>query len=259
MLQKILNDTVAADQKALDANQGAYDAGTGDYISVVEARSTLQAAQAAAVNVGLLRAQYEHAIAVLLARFPLISRFRSSPWFTRRRRFPPAFPLNLSNGGPTLPPPNARWPGPMQPSALDMARFSRRSQFLPAEDLSPRLSSICSTGRAASGRSGRRLRRLSLTVACTAPSCTVHGHVQCGPRHLPSERAHSVPAGRGLAGCHASLFAADSRRTGSDEVGPAVSRSGNPALQLRRRPLYRCGYSADDSARRSAVTEYAPG
>jgi NodT family efflux transporter outer membrane factor (OMF) lipoprotein len=70
MLQKILNDTVAADQKALDANQGAYDAGTGDYISVVEARSTLQAAQAAAVNVGLLRAQYEHAIAVLLGKIP---------------------------------------------------------------------------------------------------------------------------------------------------------------------------------------------
>jgi NodT family efflux transporter outer membrane factor (OMF) lipoprotein len=70
MLQKILNDTVAADQKALDANQGAYDAGTGDYISVVEAKSTLLSAQSAAENVGLLRAQYEHAIAVLLGKIP---------------------------------------------------------------------------------------------------------------------------------------------------------------------------------------------
>ena len=68
MLQQILNQTVAADQKALDANQGAYDAGTDDYISVVEARATLQAAQAAAINVGLSRAQYEHAIAVLLGK-----------------------------------------------------------------------------------------------------------------------------------------------------------------------------------------------
>ena len=67
-LQVILNQTVAADQKALNANQGAYDAGTGDYIAVVEARATLQAAQAAATNVGLLRAQYEHAIAVLLGK-----------------------------------------------------------------------------------------------------------------------------------------------------------------------------------------------
>jgi NodT family efflux transporter outer membrane factor (OMF) lipoprotein len=68
MMQSILNDTVDADQKALDAAQGAYDAGTGDYISVVEARSTLQSAQASAINVGLLRAQYEHAIAVLLGK-----------------------------------------------------------------------------------------------------------------------------------------------------------------------------------------------
>ena len=67
-LQVILNQTVDADQKALDANQGAYDAGTGDYISVVEARATLKTAQSSAINVGLLRAQYQHAIAVLLGK-----------------------------------------------------------------------------------------------------------------------------------------------------------------------------------------------
>lgn len=68
MLQQILNQTVAADQKALDAQQGAYDAGTGDYITVVEARATLASARSAATNVGLARAQYEHAIAVLLGK-----------------------------------------------------------------------------------------------------------------------------------------------------------------------------------------------
>jgi NodT family efflux transporter outer membrane factor (OMF) lipoprotein len=65
-LQKILNDTVDADQKALDVTQGLYDTGVDDYISVVEARTTLQSAQAAAINIGVARAQYEHAIAVLL-------------------------------------------------------------------------------------------------------------------------------------------------------------------------------------------------
>jgi NodT family efflux transporter outer membrane factor (OMF) lipoprotein len=68
MLQQILDRTVAADQKALDATQGAYDAGVGDYISVVESRSTLASAQSAQINVGLLRAQYEHAIAMLLGK-----------------------------------------------------------------------------------------------------------------------------------------------------------------------------------------------
>jgi NodT family efflux transporter outer membrane factor (OMF) lipoprotein len=68
MLQQILDQTVAADQKALDSTQGAYDAGVGDYISVVEARNTLLSAQSAATNVGLLRAQYQHAIAMLLGK-----------------------------------------------------------------------------------------------------------------------------------------------------------------------------------------------
>jgi NodT family efflux transporter outer membrane factor (OMF) lipoprotein len=68
MLQQIANQTVAADQKSLDAAQGAYDAGVGDYISVIEAKTTLQSAQSLAINVGLLRAQYEHAIAMLLGK-----------------------------------------------------------------------------------------------------------------------------------------------------------------------------------------------
>jgi NodT family efflux transporter outer membrane factor (OMF) lipoprotein len=67
-LQELLNQTVDAYQKALDAAQGAYDAGTGDYISVVEARATLKAAQSSAINVGLSRAQYEHAIATLVGK-----------------------------------------------------------------------------------------------------------------------------------------------------------------------------------------------
>ena len=69
-LQKILDETVAADQKSLDYNQAQYDTGVGDYISVAEAKTTLEAAQASAANVGLLRAQYEHAIAMLLGKIP---------------------------------------------------------------------------------------------------------------------------------------------------------------------------------------------
>jgi NodT family efflux transporter outer membrane factor (OMF) lipoprotein len=67
-LQKILDETVAADQKALDATQGAYDTGVGDYISVAEAKTTLESAQSAAINVKVARAQYEHAIAVLIGK-----------------------------------------------------------------------------------------------------------------------------------------------------------------------------------------------
>jgi NodT family efflux transporter outer membrane factor (OMF) lipoprotein len=70
MLQQILNQTVADDQKSLDYNQAQYDTGVGDYISVAEAKTTLEAAQASAINVGLLRAQYEHAIGMLIGKMP---------------------------------------------------------------------------------------------------------------------------------------------------------------------------------------------
>jgi NodT family efflux transporter outer membrane factor (OMF) lipoprotein len=67
-LQKIFNDTVDADQKALDLTRALYETGIDDQISVVEAETTLQSAQAGATNVGIARAQFEHAIAVLVGK-----------------------------------------------------------------------------------------------------------------------------------------------------------------------------------------------
>lgn len=67
-LQKILDDTVEADKKALEYNQNQYDTGVGDYISVVEAKTTLQTAESQSLNLGVSRAQYEHAIAMLIGK-----------------------------------------------------------------------------------------------------------------------------------------------------------------------------------------------
>jgi NodT family efflux transporter outer membrane factor (OMF) lipoprotein len=67
-LQKVFNDTVDADQKAVDLTRALYETGIDDQISVVEAETTLQSAQAGATNVGIARAQLEHAIAVLVGR-----------------------------------------------------------------------------------------------------------------------------------------------------------------------------------------------
>jgi len=69
-LQKLFDDTVASDQKNLELTQALYDAGIDQKISVVEAQNTLQNAEAQAINVGLLRAQYEHAIAMLVGKTP---------------------------------------------------------------------------------------------------------------------------------------------------------------------------------------------
>jgi NodT family efflux transporter outer membrane factor (OMF) lipoprotein len=67
-LQKIFDDTVAADQKAYDLTRALYEAGIDDEISLVEAETTLHSAEAGATNVGIARAQFEHAIAVLIGK-----------------------------------------------------------------------------------------------------------------------------------------------------------------------------------------------
>jgi NodT family efflux transporter outer membrane factor (OMF) lipoprotein len=67
-LVDLYTKTVAQYQKSLDLTQAQYDTGVGDQISVVEARTTLQTAQASLTNLSILRAQYEHAIAVLLGK-----------------------------------------------------------------------------------------------------------------------------------------------------------------------------------------------
>jgi NodT family efflux transporter outer membrane factor (OMF) lipoprotein len=59
---------VKADEEILKLTIAQYDVGTGNEVSVEQARETLLAAQANATNVGIARAQYEHAIAMLIGK-----------------------------------------------------------------------------------------------------------------------------------------------------------------------------------------------
>jgi NodT family efflux transporter outer membrane factor (OMF) lipoprotein len=67
-LQKVLNDTVVADMKTLQLAQARYETGIDTMISVVQAKGALETAQALAINAGLARAQFEHAIATLIGK-----------------------------------------------------------------------------------------------------------------------------------------------------------------------------------------------
>ena len=102
MLQKILNETVDADQKALDSTQGAYDTGTGDYISVVEAKATLAAAQSSATNVALSRAQYEHAITTLLGKVATDFSIPVKPMIYAAPPIPTGVPSQLAERRPDI-------------------------------------------------------------------------------------------------------------------------------------------------------------
>ena len=90
-LVKVLHDTVVADQKALDLTQSLYDAGIGDKISVVEALNTLQNAQASEINLGVARAQDEHAIAMLVGASASTFSIPVKP----ATAIPPAVPIGL--------------------------------------------------------------------------------------------------------------------------------------------------------------------
>jgi NodT family efflux transporter outer membrane factor (OMF) lipoprotein len=69
-LEKLYNDTIEAYKKSLEYTKAQYETGITDQIAVFEATNTLQNAEATATNLGVLRAQYEHAIAVLVGRVP---------------------------------------------------------------------------------------------------------------------------------------------------------------------------------------------
>jgi NodT family efflux transporter outer membrane factor (OMF) lipoprotein len=68
--QKFLDETVAAYRKTLELTKNQYAAGTVSKLDVVQSESQLQSAQAAALDNGINRAQYEHSIAVLLGKTP---------------------------------------------------------------------------------------------------------------------------------------------------------------------------------------------
>lgn len=67
-LQQVLDEIVKADDETLTLVQAQYDVGTGNEVSVEQAKQTLESARAAATNAGIARAQYDHAIATLLGK-----------------------------------------------------------------------------------------------------------------------------------------------------------------------------------------------
>lgn len=69
-LTRLLNDTVRAYQHTLEITQNQYAAGTAARSDVITAQTQLASTRASAIAAGQLRAQYEHAIALLIGRAP---------------------------------------------------------------------------------------------------------------------------------------------------------------------------------------------
>ena len=70
VLQKVLNDTVTADSNAVRLTESLYQSGIDSDEDVSTAQTTLATVVAQATGVAVLRAQYEHAIAMLIGQSP---------------------------------------------------------------------------------------------------------------------------------------------------------------------------------------------
>ena len=89
--EDLLNSTVIAYEKALDLTQNRYKAGLASAVDVAQAETQLRTTRAQAIDVGVNRSAFEHAIAVLIGKPPTQFSFPLSPL----RAVPPAIPPGL--------------------------------------------------------------------------------------------------------------------------------------------------------------------
>ena len=68
--EKLLQDTVAQYEDALKLNEDRYQGGLASDVEVEQAKTQLETTRAQAIDVGVARAQFEHAVAVLIGKPP---------------------------------------------------------------------------------------------------------------------------------------------------------------------------------------------
>jgi NodT family efflux transporter outer membrane factor (OMF) lipoprotein len=68
--EQLLNSTVTQYEQALELNQNRFEGGIASEVEVQQAKTQLQTTRAAAIDVGVLRAQFEHAVAILIGKPP---------------------------------------------------------------------------------------------------------------------------------------------------------------------------------------------
>jgi len=68
--EQLLNSTVKEYEQALELNENRFAGGIASEVEVEQARTQLETTRAQAIDVDVLRAQYEHAVAILIGKPP---------------------------------------------------------------------------------------------------------------------------------------------------------------------------------------------
>jgi NodT family efflux transporter outer membrane factor (OMF) lipoprotein len=89
--QRLLQDTVAQYQRAYQLNEDLNQGGLASEVEVEQAKTILQTTRAQLVDVGVARAQFEHAVAVLVGKAPEEFSLLPLPLTTP----PPAIPVGV--------------------------------------------------------------------------------------------------------------------------------------------------------------------
>jgi NodT family efflux transporter outer membrane factor (OMF) lipoprotein len=100
--QALLDQTVKAYQDSYDIEKERFDAGLSSNEDVTQAQTLLESVQAQADDIGILRAQYEHAIALLLGKPPAEFSLPALALETNPPAIPAAMPSELLERRPDI-------------------------------------------------------------------------------------------------------------------------------------------------------------
>ncbi len=100
--RQLLEDTVSAYEKSLQLTQNRYTAGVVARADVVQAQTQLKATQAQAIDIGVQRAQLEHAIASLVGKPASDFSIPRAPLNAVPPPVPPALPSSLLERRPDI-------------------------------------------------------------------------------------------------------------------------------------------------------------
>jgi len=100
--EQLLNSTVKQYEQALELNQSRFAGGIASEVEVEQAKTQLQTTRAAAIDVGVLRAQFEHAVAILIGKPPAEFSLPSLPLTAPPPHVPVSVPSELLERRPDI-------------------------------------------------------------------------------------------------------------------------------------------------------------